>query len=336
MRHEYPDEDRPKGSWMDVVFALIVLLAAGISTYTTYLGFSKDLPMAMSIPIAAIIGLGLLAINFRIRQARVSTGGMKGAILVFLMIFTFSFLSNTNALYSMFIKQDIVRETQEAAWELYDRETTRALEVFDEDPLYQAELARMAEIENELTRLREQITDPRNPGLGERAREHLKRIEEMLETRTTPLVPPGADAPLDEHEEYGAKLEAHVRTLMAERSTLGVVYGRTAINSELQAQRAKHLARIEASEYDRTYTDEMKRDLKWTENQVNRWLDPDPPLVLDEVNNQADEVGKFKYTWRNFVEWVSPVAIILAVILGALLDVIAPAMTFGLYRPHYD
>lgn len=50
-----------------MVFALIVLLAAGFGTYTTYLGFAKDLPTLMSIPLAAIMGLALLAVTFRIR-----------------------------------------------------------------------------------------------------------------------------------------------------------------------------------------------------------------------------------------------------------------------------
>lgn len=336
MRDEYPDQDAPQGSYLDVIFAIIVLVASGFSTYTTYLGFSSDLPVEMSIAIAAIIGLGLVGMNFKIRQARTREGGTLGALAVFAMIFVFSFLSNTNAFYSLFIEQDIVRETQDEAWRVYERESARALNAFDEDPVYQAELNRLAEVENEMTKLVVQITDPRNPGLGEKARRHLERIEELLETQATPLEAPGAEAPMAEHREYADMLVAHIRTLMAERSERGVVDGRTAAHDEIRARRQKHLDRVEASDYRRTHTDEMKRDLKWTESQVNRWVEPDPPLALEEINDEADEVGKFKYTWRNFAAWVSPVAIVLAVVLGALLDIIGPAMSFGLYRPQYD
>ena len=336
MTHEYPDDEAPRGSYLDVIFAAIVMLASGFSAYTTFLGFSRDLPVYMAIAIAAIIGLGLLGMNFKIRAARIKEGGRAGPWVVFSLIFVFSFISNTNAFYSLFVEKDIVRETQEAAWEVFDRESTRALEAFDGDPLYQGELRRLAEVENELTKLRGQITDPRNPGLGERARAHLERIEELLETRATALEPPAAGAPMAEHAEYAAALERHIRTLMDERTRLGVVDGRTSLHADVQARRAKHLGRIEKGEYGRTHTDEMKRDLDWIENQVNRWLDLEPPLDLEQVNDRADEVGKFKYTWRNFVEAVSPVAIALAVVLGALLDIIGPAMSIGLYRPEYD
>tara|TARA_B100000676_G_C17349697_1_gene470260 strand:- start:35 stop:283 length:249 start_codon:yes stop_codon:yes gene_type:complete len=44
----------------DVGFYVIVVLAAGFSGYTTYLGFQYDLPEGMALVIAAIIGLGLL------------------------------------------------------------------------------------------------------------------------------------------------------------------------------------------------------------------------------------------------------------------------------------
>ena len=336
MKDEYPDQEAPQGSYLDVIFAVIVLVASGFSTYTTYLGFSNDLPIEMSVAIAAIIGLGLVGMNFKIRQARIREGGTQGALVVFAMIFVFSFLSNTNAFYSLFVEQDIVRETQDEAWRVYERESSRALNAFDEDRIYQDELNKLAEVENEMTKLVVQITDPRNLGLGEKAKRHLERIEELLETKATPLEAPPAEADADEHRQYADALVAHIRTLMAERSQHGVVDGRTAVHDEIRARRARHLERIEASDYQRQHTDEMKRDLKWTESQVNRWIEPNPPLVLDEINDEADEVGKFKYTWRNFTQWISPVAIVLAVILGALLDIIGPAMSFGLYRPHFD
>ena len=187
-----------------------------------------------------------------------------------------------------------------------------------------------------MTKLRQQILDPRNPGLGDRAREHLARIQELLDTTPTEFRPPPAEAGIAEHTQFADMLEAHIRELMAEWSNLGIVDGRAGTHAEFHARRAKHKARIVAGDFQRKHTDEMQRDLRWTENEVNRWLQPDPPLVLGNINHDADEVGKFKYTWRNFVERVSPVAIALAVILGALLDIIGPVMALGLYRPQYD
>ena len=112
---EYPDDPRDKGSYFDVIFAVIVLLTAGFSTVTTYIGFSKDLPEYMAMAIAAIIGFGLLGVNFKLRQGRLNDDPIWGALVVFMMIAVFSFISNTNAFYSFLIRDDIVRETQQAA-----------------------------------------------------------------------------------------------------------------------------------------------------------------------------------------------------------------------------
>ena len=336
MNPEYPDREAPSGTWFDVIFALIVILASGFSAFTTYLGFSKDLPLYMSVPIATIIGLGLLGVNFRIRAARIDDSALAGPFLVFAIVFVFSFISNTNAFYSRLIEGDIVRETQDEAWRLFDEESTKALKVIDDHPPYQDELRKLAEIENEITRLEEQITDPRNPGLGERARSHLERIEGLLETGVTDLVPPPPEARMREHEQYAAALVNHIRELIEERRTRGVVYGYSALHEEIQSRRNVHLRRVDARDYRRDHTDEMHRDLGWIENEVNRRISPNPELDLDEINDKADEVGKFKYTWRNFVEAVSPVAIALSVVLGALLDLLAPTMSLALYRPRYD
>lgn len=336
MNPEYPDREAPRGTYFDVIFALIVILASGFSTFTTYLGFSKDLPLYMSIPIAVIIGLGLLGVNFKIRSARINDSALAGPFFVFLIVFVFSFVSNTNAFYSLLIENDIVRETQDEAWRVFDKESTKALKVIDDHPAYQDELQKFAGIENEITKLREQITDPRNPGRGERAQSHLQQIERLLDTEVTDLEPPPSEAPMREHEKYAVALEKHIRELIEERKSQGVVYGFSTLHDEIQRRRSVHLQRVDAKDYRRDHTDEMHRDLGWIENQINRELSPNPELDLEEINDNADEVGKFKYTWRNFVEAVSPVAIALSVVLGALLDILAPAMSLALYRPQYD
>ena len=318
MDPEYIDRDSRRGTYFDVIFALIVILTSGFSAFTTYLGFAKDLPLYMSIPIAVIIGLGLLGVNFKIRSARINDNPLAGPFAVFVMVFVFSFISNTNAFYSRLIERDIVRETQDEAWLVFDEESTKALKVIDDHPTYQDELRRIAEVENEITKLRAQITDRRNPGLGERAQEHLRRIEELLDTDSTDLVPPSSEAPMRDQEHYAAELVGHIRELIEERKTRGVKYGFSTLHEEIQGKRKVHQERVDAKDYRRNHTDEMSRDLNWIENQINWRLSPNPELELEDINDKADEVGKFKYTWRNFVEIVSPVAIVLIRCIGSL------------------
>jgi len=56
-------------------------------------------------------------------------------------------------------------------------------------------------------------------------------------------------------------------------------------------------------------------------------------LDLSQINNSADEIGSFQYTWRNFIDWISPTAIVLAVLLSILLDLLVPLVTLLVYRP---
>ena len=251
-------------------------------------------------------------------------------------MFVFSFVSNTNAFYSRLIEDDIVREIQDDAWLLFERESAKALKLIDEYPQYQTELTKIAEVENEITKLKVQITDPRNPGLGERAQQHLRRIEKLLDTTPTDLTPPPPEALMRKHEQYAESLEKHIRDLIEERQMRGVIRALPDLHNGIKEKRVIHRRHVDERDYRRENTDAMRRDLKWIESETNRWLSPNPPLQLYEVNDKADEIGKFKYTWRNFVELVSPVAIILSVVLGALLDILAPALSVAFYRPQYD
>jgi hypothetical protein len=56
-------------------------------------------------------------------------------------------------------------------------------------------------------------------------------------------------------------------------------------------------------------------------------------LELATINNSADEIGSFQYTWRNFLDWINPTAIVLAVLLSILLDLLVPLVTILVYRP---
>ncbi len=333
MDQQYPDDAPVRGTFFDVLFALIVLLASGFSGFTSYLGFSKDLPQYMSISISIIVFLALLAINFKIRAARRNEGSLVAPISLFFLVFVFSFVSNTNAFYSRLIEDDIVRETQEKAWSTFDKQSTQALTKIENSPAYQRNLERISKIENEIQKFKVQITDPQNPGMGSKAREHLDQVVELLGTGTTELKPPPAGSRIDDFRDYANRVEKHIRRLIDEDEKLGVVNRLSGLHAEIEAVRSKHKRRVTHQNYDRKHTEEMRRDLEAIENKTNSYLRQKPELKLESIDDKADEVGKFQYTMRNFVAQVNPVAIILAVMLGLILDILAPVMSIGFYRP---
>ena len=187
-------ESVPEATTFDVIYSVIAVITALFSAYTTFLGFSYDLPYLLSVPIAVIVGLGLLAMNFLIRDARKEGASVLKPLIVLLVIFVFSFISNTNAIYTRFLQDTIVADTQENAWLVFDSETSVLLDAIDRHELSTEAMRLQRDLDIARRNLKEQITDERNPGMGELAQRHLREINLMLGTQLTPLRAPAPGA----------------------------------------------------------------------------------------------------------------------------------------------
>lgn len=321
---------RNRGTWFDVIFFVIVLLASGFSSYTTYLGFAYDIPMFMAFVLAIIIGLGLFAVNFLIRDARRHDTGLTKPFIAFFIIFVFSFISNTNAIYTFFLQRDIVGQTQEEAWRVFDSESTKVLTAIGNHVKFNDLKDRRTNLAIERNNLRRQITDPRNLGLGPIARDHLDKVNQILGIRITPLQPPPETAPMSAHQTYAEQLdqliEKHGKEVFAEDPGTPLEQ----FSTKIQQLQDLYWREVQKKNYDSNTTDLMKRDLDQITIQGSSLMEKE--LRLQEINTSSDEIGSFQYTWPNFVNWINPAAIILSVLLGTLLDVMAPLFSVLLYR----
>ncbi len=318
------------GTSFDVAFGIIVILASGFSAYTTYLGFSYDIPAFLAFALALIIGIGLLSINFKLREARRTATGLGGPLVAFLFIFVFSFVSNTNAIYTFFLQRDIVGQTQEEAWRVFDSETTNVLAELDRDPQLVRFEAQKTALAIARQNLKEQIVDSNNPGLGSLAQSHLNEVSEILGTGLTPLRAPDPSAPMAQHQAYAERLDTFIADQAQTEFANGDGVAFVELTDKIHQLRGFYEDKIRSKEYRSDTTDLMKRDLDAITFKARDLLDKD--LKLATINNSADATGSFQYTWTNFVNWISPAAIILSVLLGALLDILAPVLALLLYR----
>lgn len=325
------DDGLQHGTSFDVAFGIIVLLASGFSAYTTFLGFSYDIPAFLAFALALIIGIGLIAINFKLREARRAAIGLGGPLLAFMFIFVFSFVSNTNAIYTFFLQRDIVGQTQEEAWRIFDSETSKVLAALEEVPALVGFEDRQKQLELARANLRSQIVDSNNPGLGSLARVHLDEIGQILGTPPTSLRPPDPSAPMTQHRDYADRLDAFIEEQAQTEFGKGEAVAVVAQVDKIRKLREFYEDKIRSKEYRSDTTDLMKRDLDAIAFAARDLLDEDPGIA--SINNAADETGSFQYTWTNFANWISPAAIILSVLLGALLDILAPMLALLLYRP---
>ncbi|MBN1237225.1 MAG: hypothetical protein JXB36_01925 [Gammaproteobacteria bacterium] len=328
MDHE---DERPKrGSLFDVVLVTIIVLTASFSAYTTYVGFSFDFPAMLAAFLCIVIGLALLAINLVIRNSRRRGLPLSGPLTAFGIVFVFSFISNTNAIYTFFIQRDIVGQTQEAAWRVFDAETNRVLAAIAAIPEVAAFADLQARLEVARQNLSRQIRDARNPGFGELAQRHFREVQDLLGLELTPLRAPATTASMPQQEAYARDLDAFIEEqaeIQFGNDPAAPILG---FRDRINELRSFYEGKMINKEYDRDTTDLMARDLNSIAFRAGELLPDD--LGVGEINNEADEVGSFRYTWRNFVNLISPMAIVLSVLLGALLDLLAPLLSVLLYR----
>ena len=327
-------ESVPEATTFDVIYSVIAVITALFSAYTTFLGFSYDLPYLLSVPIAVIVGLGLLAMNFLIRDARKEGASVLKPLIVLLVIFVFSFISNTNAIYTRFLQDTIVADTQENAWLVFDSETSVLLDAIDRHELSTEAMRLQRDLDIARRNLKEQITDERNPGMGELAQRHLREINLMLGTQLTPLRAPAPGAAMADFESYADRLDGLIQAQFDARFA-GVRSEKLfSYQQKIHELRQFYKSLTVKREYSRETTDLMKRDLEELEVRARSLLDFRGELK--EINNSADEIGSFQYTWTNFANWIKPAAILLSILLGALLDLLTPLMSALLFKPNRE
>jgi hypothetical protein len=329
------DEPRPV-TVFDLAFTVIAVLASSFSGYTTYLGFSYDLPTLLSVVMAVIIGLGLLVINFKIRDARLSGDDLGPPLLAFSLFLVFSFISNTNAIYTYFLENDIVGETQEEAWRNFDRGTATVLAAIAEHPISIEGAQVKQDLDVARRNLRNQVTDRGNPGLGPQAREHLQEIETILGAPLTRLQPPPPSAPIAEHERYADRLDELILEVFATQNAnlRSAQYAVDSLRARIEKLRALYQDLITRKQYSREITDGMKNDFDTLVVQARQLIGFDAELPT--INTTADDIGSFQYTWQNFYDGTNLPAIILSILLSIMLDVLTPILSLLLYKPEVE
>ena len=326
------DDERPKqGTLFDVLFSIAVWLTCTFSTWATYIGFSVDFPKPIAAVIALAIGLFLVALNFELRKRRRAAEGLAGPLVMLGVVVVFSFLGNTNAIYSYSIRRDIVGQTQEEAWRVFDSETSKILAAIEDVPAVVALDDRQRRLAVARQNLSTQIVDSRNPGFGELAQEHYAEIMKILDIQLTPLRAPDPTAPVEQLSSYAARLDALIEEQADTQFRGDPAAELVDFQSNIQRVRAFYEGKMREKEYSADTTDLMTRDLDGYAVRARELLPA--PVELRTINNSADEIGSFQYTWRNFIDRINPTAIFLAVLISALLDLLVPLVTILVYRP---
>jgi hypothetical protein len=326
------EDDKPRqGTFMDVLFAVAVWLTCLVSGWATYVGFSVDLPKPVALVLAVAIALFLTGLNFELRKRKRAGTGLLGTLVMLSIVVIISFLANTNAIYSYQVRRDIVGQTQEEAWRVFDSETSKILRAIGDVPAVAAFEDRRGALDLARQNLRTQIVDQRNPGFGELSQKHYAEVTRILGVDLTPLRAPQSTAPVDELAAYASRLDAFIAEQAETQFKNDPAAPFVALRDDIEKVKTFYEGKMRLKEYSADTTDLMTRDLDGYAVTARELLPAVPELAA--INNSADEIGSIQYTWRNFINWISPTAIVIAVLVSFLLDGVVPLFTLLVVRP---
>ena len=320
----------------DIVFAIIAVLASGFSGYTTFVGFAYDLPLPLSLVISIIVGLGLLIINFRIKDARIRGESVGTTLAAFFIFFVVSFISNTNAIYTYFLQKDIIGKAQTLAWHIFDNGTQSILFAINQSDFSMEANRVKQDIDLEKRNLRDQILDPMNSGMGTQANQHLQRIETILGVNLTRLQPPSPNASKTVLNEYVDRLEEQIDNAFDTqfRATRSQAFEVDKFKDKVMKLRTLYGNTITEKQFSSDTTDLMKSDLKSLYVEAEKLVGYNGERL--EIDNSIDDIGSFQYTWNNFFNATNVPAIILSIIISIILDILTPSLSLLLYKPEME
>jgi hypothetical protein len=281
--------------------------------------------------LAVAIALFLTGLNFELRKRKRAAQALWGTLVMLAFVVIISFLANTNAIYSYQVRRDIVGQTQEAAWRVFDSETDKILRAIGEVPVVAALEDKRRRLDVARQNLKTQIVDQRNPGFGTLAQEHYADVVKILGINLTPLRAPDPTAPAAELAAYANRLDAFIEEQAQTEFKNDPAAPYVNLRADIEKVKAFYEGKMREKAYSADTTDLMTRDLDGYAYNARELLPG--TLAIETINNSADEIGSIQYTWRNFIHWISPTAIVIAVLVAFILDGVVPLFTLLVVRP---
>lgn len=332
-------DERQTATSFDLFFTILAFLTAGFSGYTTFKGFYFDFSFFPAFLIALIIGLGLLIINFKIRDARRDNESLFGPLIAFFLLLMFSFISNTNAFYTFFLEREASKKTQIEAWRVFDKGTISILDTLNQNIKNSDISVKKEALDKEFYNFEQQILDPRNLGVGPKAKRHLRNIEDILGVTLTSLKRPSKGSPPDRYREY----ISDIRDLIDEQYKVSTYKSSVAeierLKSDINEARNNHKEHLDIKNGHETFEDKMKNSSETDKmaRELSSFKERAITLVgfnkvIDDVVKITDDIGSFQHTWRNFLNFTNEAAIVLSIFLSLLLDILTPLFSILLYK----
>lgn len=314
-------------------YYILVVAAIALSTYLTYYGFVRSLPM-LALPFAIVIGIVLFVVDITIQRWRDAERNILLPLIIFLFPAAFSGASNFNTVYTAFMQKDVSRAALESQYTVFRDDLTATLEALSATPLIEAEVNARGELESLLDNLKIQGTDPLRPGCGARCRELIAQINDSLEIPVTDLkAPSGSNT--DEFNEFFDNFQQLVYRNKDNESASSDYIEFTILKAEI----SRELEKMEDINFDipieeaRHILTGMSEFSNEVERRANTLLPSDKEVSHLDIDPEQGRLGEIIYTLENgFVTRPNPSATILALAFAVFVDFMPILVAFIVNR----
>jgi hypothetical protein len=183
----------------------VTAICVGISVWTTFQGF-RSLLDSLALWIALAIGLMLFAGDMALQYNRDRGFPIVPVFAFMLLPLAASFSSHFNYFYTHAMRERVAVDQLEAAYQRFDESMQAADLALRSTSTNRSREQLATNVNRSMRALRDQISDPLNPGLGPEAREHVAQIYGLL-PNVTPLQLPSDPRDLRQVGQYVENLQ---------------------------------------------------------------------------------------------------------------------------------
>jgi len=279
----------------DLFLAILAIMLISVSFYQTWIGLEQIFGPA-SFVIALVLSLLLLFLCWMLRAAKMEARSTTSLIWIYIFIASFCFISNFNALYTRFMRTDIYTE------ELRDiNEKFNNLETDVQSKLsYKYNKATSQNIEIKKKQLMQQIKDPGNKGLGNRAFGLIRDIEKMSGQKIDILKSVGSDYD-DLAERMGEQIDNMITDLSQDERDLKADINNSVLKWNKKIQDFLLLSKNDKDAMAQGLIDESLTEYNKLGNRANSVLGEEK-YKFEPVFSKTQDVGKIGYAFDHAIK----------------------------------
>jgi hypothetical protein len=278
----------------DLFLAILAILLISVSFYQTWLGLQQIFGPASFI-IALVLSLLLLFLCWMVRNAKIEGRPTSSLIWVYIFIASFCFIANFNALYTRFMRTDIYTTELRDINEYYNNLETDVQSKLSYK--YNKETSQNIEIKKK--QLIEQIKDPGNKGLGNRALALIRDIEKMTGQKID-LLQPVANDYNDLAERMGVQIDNMITDLSQDERALKADINNSVLKWNKKIQDFLLLSIKEKDALAQGLIDDSLTEYNKLGNRAHSVLGDDK-FKFQPVISKTQDVGKIGYAFEHAI-----------------------------------